>query len=474
MSTLQQMAAPAVLAHGFGIRYDLPVPLYLYVIAAGSVVVLSFLLVVFFVRAHEGEIGYPRLPLDTRPGIGSIVRGPIPRLVGGLIGVLVLTAIIVTGLFGATDATSNPAEFLLWIYFWAATVIVSGLVGNLYALVNPWSAIFDVVTRMPGLQRLRQGLVAYPQTLGMWPAVVGYLLFAFFELASGYSAQPRAVAAAAITYTIYTLIMMAVFGRDNWLSRGEFFSVLFRLVGAFSPVEVDQEGGHRRVFLRPWAIGLTNLDLEGWDLIAFIVLTLSSLAFDGFSATPLWANFYLGLGDFMDSIGPKLGPALVNGAGLVGLTLAFLGIYLAFMAKVNRVGRGRVTLRRASALFAFTLVPIALVYNAAHNYSYMVIQGQGIYPLLADPLHNGAQLIPVPKHFVANFALADAAVVWYVQVVLIVLGHVIAVYLAHRRALATYSDGRAAIRSQFPMLLLMVLYTSVSLWILSQPITEAG
>jgi len=58
-------------------------------------------------------------------------------------------------------------------------------------------------------------------------------------------------------------------------------------------------------------------------------------------------------------------------------------------------------------------------------------------------------------------------------VVLIVLGHVIAVYLAHRRAVATY-EGRAAIRSQYPMLLLMVMYTAVSLWILAQPITEAG
>ncbi|MFY9616351.1 MAG: hypothetical protein WAT58_13220 [Candidatus Dormiibacterota bacterium] len=474
MSPLQQLTAPAVLAHGFGIRYDLPVPLYLYVVAAASVVVLSFLLVVFFVRAREGETGYPRLPLDSLPLIGPLVRGPIPRLVGGTIGVLVLAAIIVTGLLGATDATSNPAEYLLWIYFWAATVILSGLVGNIYALVNPWSAIFDVITRIPGLRRLRAGLVTYPRRLGMWPAVAGYFGFAFFELASGYAAQPRAVAWAAVAYTSCTLVMMAVFGRDTWLTKGEFFSVLFRLVGAFSPVEVTEAGGHRRVYLRPIAVGLTNLELEGWDMAAFVLLTLSSLAFDGFSATPVWANFYLGLGDIMDSLGPKLGPALVKGGGLLGLTLVFFAVYMLFMTAVNRFGRGRVSLMRAATLFAFTLVPIALVYNAAHNYSYMVIQGQGLYPLLADPLHNGAHLFPVPSHFVASFALADAAFVWGLQVVLIVVGHVIAVYLAHRRALITYPDGRGAIRSQFPMLVLMVLYTSVSLWILSQPITEAG
>ena len=86
-------------------------------------------------------------------------------------------------------------------------------------------------------------LVRYPARAGVWPAVAGYLLFAFFELASGQSANPRAVAAAA--YTAWTLAAMVVFGRDVWLARGECFSVLFRLVGAFGPVEVRSDDAAR-------------------------------------------------------------------------------------------------------------------------------------------------------------------------------------------------------------------------------------
>jgi hypothetical protein len=61
-----------------------------------------------------------------------------------------------------------------------------------------------------------------------------------------------------------------------------------------------------------------------------------------------------------------------------------------------------------------------------------------------------------------------------VQVVLIVLGHVIAVFLAHLRAGERFQIASNALLSQYPMLLLMVLYTMTSLWILAQPITAGG
>lgn len=61
---------------------------------------------------------------------------------------------------------------------------------------------------------------------------------------------------------------------------------------------------------------------------------------------------------------------------------------------------------------------------------------------------------------------------WYSQVALIVAGHVIAVYLAHAVALRLHGDSKLARRSQYPILVLMILYTVSSLWIISQPIVE--
>jgi hypothetical protein len=460
----------SVLAHGFGVRYDLPAPLAVYLAAAAGVVVVSFILVAFFVRGGGGEVSYPRLRIDNRPLIGPLVRGPGPRLVGGTIGVITLLAIVVTGYLGAREATYNPAEYLLWIYGWPLLVILSSAVGNLWSLVNPWAAIYDAAARLAGRREFKPWR-RLPEGIGIWSAVLGYLAFAYFELVSGQSANPGAVASAVTVYTLYTLGMMVLFGRE-WLDRGEPITVLYRFVGAFGPVEVEDEGGERRVYLRPWAMGLTRLQVVGWDVIAFVVLMLASLAFDGLESTPLWAAIYNDLGGARDALG-AVGPPLVKLGGLVSATLIFGFVYLVFVRLVVIFGGARGGLLPPATLFAFTLVPIALVYFAAHFYAYVVIQSQGLIPLFADPLHRGANLLPTAGYR-PSFDLADVRIVWYLQVSLIVIGHMIAVYLAHLRALVAFPDHRAAQRSQLPMLVLMVLYTCTSIWILAQPNVEAG
>ena len=48
-----------VLAHGFGERYDLPLPLWFYVIGGGSVVLSSFFAIGFFIRKRDISSHYP-------------------------------------------------------------------------------------------------------------------------------------------------------------------------------------------------------------------------------------------------------------------------------------------------------------------------------------------------------------------------------------------------------------------------------
>ena len=56
--------------------------------------------------------------------------------------------------------------------------------------------------------------------------------------------------------------------------------------------------------------------------------------------------------------------------------------------------------------------------------------------------------------------------VWYVQVGALVAGHVAGLAVAHDRAVSLL-DQRDALRSQYAMLALMVLYTVGGLWLLS-------
>ena len=61
-------------AHGFGQRYDLPLPLSLYLFGTAAAVVLSFVIVGLFARHAPGASGYPRIDLLARPVHRQIAR----------------------------------------------------------------------------------------------------------------------------------------------------------------------------------------------------------------------------------------------------------------------------------------------------------------------------------------------------------------------------------------------------------------
>ena len=94
-----------------------------------------------------------------------------------------------------------------------------------------------------------------------------------------------------------------------------------------------------------------------------------------------------------------------------------------------------------------------------------------IFPLISDPFGFGWDLFGTAQYKV-NIAIVGAKFAWYTAVIAIVLGHIIAVYIARLISLRTIQDHRSALRSQYPMLVLMVGYTIVSLWILAQPIAS--
>jgi len=456
-----------VLLHGFGPRYDLPIATALYLYAAGGVVFISFVLVVLFAGDRVGPkaTDYPRRAV---PWLLRIARSPWPRIIGGLIGVAALVVVVITGLFGSSNAFYNPSEYVVWILFWATLVVLSGLVGNLFYLLNPWTAIYDALARvfhprpvwkMPGV--------------GVWPATAAYFAFACLELTTGLAVRPQIVALAAIVYTLVTVTGMFLFGRDEWLEHCEAFTILFGIVARFGPLEAerDETGRISAVYVRPWGVGLLKPWASGWDRVLFVILMLSTLAFDGISATPAWQDFTIALKPYWLPLG-SFGLFAIRTFGLVLLTIAFVLIFIAFMEAVIYLGQRKVDVKATVTSFALTLVPIALVYNAAHNYSYILVQSQYLIPLLNDPLHNGAHLLPAVAGYVPNFALAQASTVWYADIVLIVLGHVVAVFLSHLRAGERFRTAQRALLSQYPMLLLMVLYTMTSLWILAQPITK--
>src|SRR6266702_8217858 len=68
------LAAPAS-AHGFGQRYDLPLPLSLYLMGTAAAVVVSFVIVGLFVREVPKAQAYPHADLSATL-LGRLIAHP--------------------------------------------------------------------------------------------------------------------------------------------------------------------------------------------------------------------------------------------------------------------------------------------------------------------------------------------------------------------------------------------------------------
>jgi hypothetical protein len=128
--------------------------------------------------------------------------------------------------------------------------------------------------------------------------------------------------------------------------------------------------------------------------------------------------------------------------------------------------RARLTRKELAGSFAHSLIPIVAAYVVAHYFSLLVYNGQDVYRLASDPLGEGADLFGTATRAI-DYGIISAPGIWYVQVGALVLGHVVALVLAHDRALTLYGSARAAARSPVVMLLVMVCFTCLGLYLLS-------
>ena len=117
--------------------------------------------------------------------------------------------------------------------------------------------------------------------------------------------------------------------------------------------------------------------------------------------------------------------------------------------------------------FVHSLVPIAMVYVAAHYLTFLLFEGQAIGYLASDPIGKGWDLFGTASSAI-DYSVISQNGTWYAQVAFVVLGHVAALLLAHDRALVLYGQAKLAVRSQYWMLGIMVGFTCLALYLLSK------
>lgn len=440
------------LAHAFGERYELPIPLILFVLGGGFVVLASFALVL------RRQTSYDEVP-------GADADRPVTRgKVGGLVALLVTAGFVYAGLAGSQEVSSNILPTMFWLIVWVAVPIACGLLGDFTRPINPFAAL----TRLTDRASVRRALLARESPLpwsprvGWWPAAGLYFLLASGELVYNQTATlPRVIATGLLVYSLVNLAAGLLFGAA-WLERGEVFSVLFATWGRLGWFRWGAAGP------RGFTGGLRTPFDPTAGRITFVLLLLISVNFDGLLNTPRWSVFE-------KSHVPAGNLDTFRLASFVLLALVIAVVFGAFATGAARAGRHDVGPLSALAGLLPSMVPIAFAYLLAHNLQYVLVNSQSMASLIGNPTgeHRFALPYPFDGSVVPNPTFLPSAFYWYAGVVAIVGAHVLAVVLAHRYLGHRAANEQLAQRSEYPWLVAMVGYTMVSLTLIAQPLVTA-
>ena len=359
------------------------------------------------------------------------------------------------GLFGPQVAAENFATIFVWGVWLRGVGLLAILIGSPWRVLSPWRALYE------GLTWLEDDNIAlfgsYPSWLGDWPALFGFVVgIGIFE---NLTVVPRSPAATAIVVAGYAAVMVlgaVVFG-EGWLRHADTLSVLYRVLGRVAPVRfVEVDGGYRIELRPPWTDCTQRVPTL--SLVVFVIATVYTVSFDGFTNTPTYQMVLFDLRDALDS-----GPAtsmLVYALGLCGFVVAFLAV----SEGMTRVAGESENWRETALAFVPTVLPIA-AYEVAHNYPFVA---ERIGRLVA--IAWSISFSPMEPLTLLGWLTLPAF--WGSQVILIVVGHVIAVVAAHSVAVERYGTLSKARRAHLPLVALMVGYTVLSLWIISQPVVS--
>ena len=180
-----------------------------------------------------------------------------------------------------------------------------------------------------------------------------------------------------------------------------------------------------------------------------MTLGTAAIIFDGLSQTRLYFDL-IGHIDVFPAV-------VINTAALLGWFALILAIVFGVARRIgiNALGAG--------------LLPVAIGYLIAHYIVTLLFDGQRIIIAVNDPLVGGISLLPYPLSNMSQpWAFLPPSIIWTIQLAGVVGGHVIGAWAGHAALGETRQGARLA--NQLPLAVVMVTFTSITLWSLGQAV----
>ena len=419
-----------------GSLQSVPVPSWLVVVTGGGVIGASFLFAALVTdhatirRANDRSV-----TLSWSPGWGPVGRA------GRVVGVLGLGLVLLSGFLGPSQPDRSFAVLVVWTGWWAGYPMTVYLLGNSWPGLDPWRGLASLLPA--------DGRWSLPNGAAPWVSAVGLLGLVWLEVVSPVAERPGLLAAVILGYTIVALAGAFLLGRASWFGTVDPVAGVFRTYGRMAPIRRTEDGIEIAFPGAALASARTGGDLA----VPFVIALLWVTTFDGLVATPAWATAAGVLVGF--GIPAHLLYLLTAVAGF----FVFLWAYRIAARYARHTGDTYVSAETIGAWIAPSLVPIAAGYHLAHFLGYFISLSPTLLAVLSHPLSAPAapRALIVPGWFGS------------LQLLFVLLGHVLAVWIAHSRAFELFPGRLQPIRSQYPLIAVMIAYTVVSLWIVSQP-----
>jgi polyferredoxin len=486
-------------------------PTWLFLLGIALILVLSFVIVE---RVRPDTGGGFRFNLLKNRKVYKIVRNrwfqAVPQML--MVGIFIL--LVYAGLAGSR--INNIVPVAVWTIWWAGLVFAVALLGPLFCFMCPWDGLANLVSRLRIAARvppITLGLKVPKSMRNMYPAIALFVFLTWAELGLGVTTDPRATIYMAIAITVLAVACALVFTEKAFCA---YLCPVGRISGMyanFAPVEIrarksaacktckteDCLNGNERgypcptgislkvvnnntnctmctecvkscnrqnvaVNLRPFAADLGRMTRfktdEAWMCLTLLSLTL----FHGFSMTTAWENHLPNTQSLLKWMALTFGTSNTFNFS-IGMALACvlpIALYwLSCKAAAHLVRGSGVDTRKIFLAYSYSLLPIALFYHMAHNAMHLLMEGGAIVPMLSDPLGRGADYFGTAGVQLGHL-LSDQAL-WYFQLGLILVGHLVGIVVAHQISRRLFTDKKHATRSLIPMLAIMILISVAGL-----------
>lgn len=444
---------------------------------------------------------------------------PVRFIAQGVV-VVLFFLVIAAGLWGNQNPALNIAPILTWTIWWGGLVILIMFAGKAWCWVCPWDAVAGWMEKLRFWKKADQGLslnLKWPKPLRN--IVIATLLFVgltWIELGFGVTMRPAVTAYLALGMLIMAIVSAFLFEKKGFCRYACLVGRVSGLYAMFSGIEVRSKSqavcrnctgkecvqgsetaygcptflfpgylasntyciqcleciqacpeDNLAINLRPWGADLVDQHRPRTDESYLALLMLSITGFHGLTMTPNWGRLTAWLGQSL-----SLGNLLAFSLGMTLLLLAPILVYAVLVAISYALGRsstadGPLSFHDYFVRYAYALLPIALFYHLAHNMEHLMMEGPKVVSLLSDPFGWNWNLWGTAHWSIPPLVSLD--VLWIVQVVLVLVGHVYSLWIAHHTSRKIFVDVASARRSQWPMLIAMVAFSVFSLWLLKQP-----